>query len=174
MANANATNKIEVLAFGHALIEGERGARGGKPSKDSVWGFAMVRGTLVTFGGRRNGTLRFKAFPKNGMDKVLALHEVKKVGSDKGFAYTFIDDAAQRETLFPGLVDAISKGFMKATIAKKVNRLEFAEKLPKFKKPNPKKVFAFPTQASVAHAAAQAAKVARREARAAKKEVAAA
>jgi hypothetical protein len=156
MANAN----VEILGFGHALIEGDRGARGGKPSKDSVWGFALVRGALVTFGGRRGGALRFKAFKKTDLETVQAQWEVKKAGSDKGFSYTAIEDEAAREALFPDLIGAVSKGYVKATIGKKINRRALEPAAPKFKAPNPKKVFAFPTQASVAAAAHAAAKAA--------------
>lgn len=163
MANAN----VEILGLGHALIAGERGERGGAPSKDSVWGFATVRGALVTFGGRRGGVLRFKAFKKTDLEKVQAQWEVKKAGSDKGFAYESIEDADARETLFPGLIDAISKGYTKATIAKKINRRELVPQAPKYKAPNPKKVFAFPTAASVADAAAKAEKAAKKAAKAA-------
>jgi hypothetical protein len=152
--------KVELLGFGHALIEGDRGARGGKPSKDSVWGFALVDNKLVTFGGRRGGVLRYKAFPKDALELVQAQWQVKQEGSDKGFGYTVIESDEARETLVPNLIETIGKGYYKAVFDKKVNNRATKPQAPKYKAPNPKKVFAFPTQASVAHVAAEAAKAA--------------
>jgi hypothetical protein len=165
--------KIEIVRVGHALVAGKRGDNGGAPSKDSVFGIALINfgvvTTLATFGGRRGGMLRFKTYKKADMDKVLAFYtDVKLTGKDKGFAYKDLDAAARDEVLGADFADTLGKMFHKASTNKKLNTRETAKgaeakaakapKAPKYKAPDPKKVFAFPTQASIA--AAQAAKLA--------------
>lgn len=53
--------KIEILAHGHAYLAGARGEAGGAPSKDSIWGVAKIGRDLITYSGRREGVLKFKA-----------------------------------------------------------------------------------------------------------------
>ena len=83
---------VQVLKVGHALVQGARGAAGGAPSKDSVYGVALVQGNLVTFGGRRGGTLRFKTYRKADTAKVLATFDTKLVKAQGGFNYTEVQE----------------------------------------------------------------------------------
>jgi hypothetical protein len=158
--------KVEILRVGHALIAGKRGDNGGAPSKDSVFGVAKVQGNLVTFGGRRGGMLRFKTYKKDALESVLAFYAKKLTGKDKGFAYKDLDAAAQVETLGADFEANLGKMFYKAMGNGKLNTRSTKPQAPKYKAPNPKKVFAFPTQASVAAAAAAAEKAAKKAAKA--------
>jgi dihydroxyacetone kinase-like predicted kinase len=160
--------KIEILNVGHALIAGARGEAGGAPSKDSIFGVAIIAGNkLVTFGGRRNGMQKFKAYPMTQKATQLERYAFKLTGKDKGFAYTDLDAAAQAELLGATFADDLAAMYYKNEQKKNVNRRAFEKVVPKYKAPNPKKVFPFPTTASVAHAAAQAAKAAKKAAKAA-------
>jgi hypothetical protein len=150
--------QVEIIKVGHALVEGDRGARGGKPSKDSIWGIANVSGVLLTFSGRRGAqVLKYKTRPKAELDTVLALFDEKLAGKDvKGIQYTEIVGTDAQEALVPGLAAQIGKGYHAAKAAGKLNtnatakKPAKAEKVVKAKKVDPKKVSAFPTAASVA------------------------
>ena len=119
MANA----KIEILKVGHALVEGERGEKGGKPSKDSVWGIAMIGQKIVKFYGRRGGKLRFKVEPKGTMDDAIALFEKKLVGKDvKGIKYVDVSSAKGIKETCPNIREDVAKGYALAVREGKVNR----------------------------------------------------
>lgn len=169
MAKAQAQLKIEILVVGHALIAGARGEKGGAPSKDSLFGLAIIAGNkLVTFGGRRGGMQKFKAYPMAQKEAQIERYkEGKLTTKEKGWAYTDLDAAAQVELLGEGFAQDLAKMYNLNEQKKNVNRRAFekaAPAAPKYKAPNPKKVFAFPTQASVAAAAAEAEKAAKKAA----------
>jgi len=151
--------KVTILGLGHALIAGSRGDRGGKPSKDSVWGFAQVDNVLLSFGGRRGGVLRYKTFKKTEMDKLEAQWLVKQAGSDKGFAYVAIEGDVARDTLIPNLGEVIGKGYYKSAFLGKLNTRNTKGGAPK--KVDATKVFEFPTAKSMAAKAKAAAKAAK-------------
>lgn len=113
---------VQILKVGHALIQGERGEKGGAPSKDSVWGVATVQGNVVVFWGRRNGKLRFKTEKRENLPKVLAVFEAKVAGKHKGFAYEDIsDDTARIDALLPDLAVNVGKTFYKDMGCGKLN-----------------------------------------------------
>jgi hypothetical protein len=150
MANVN------VLKIGHALVAGERGDKGGKPSKDSIWGVAMINDRVLSFSGRRNAAvLRFKTHRKADLEALMALYALKLEGKDvKGIQYTDIVGDAMQETLVPGLVERISKGYNKA---KRDGKLDIRSTTPAAKvvpvavvEVDTSKVFVFPTSASMA------------------------
>jgi hypothetical protein len=114
--------KVEIIKLGHALIEGERGEKGGKPSKDSVWGIAYVGNALVKFYGRRGGKLRFKTEKKAALDEALALFEEKLAGKDvKGIKYVDVSSAKGIKETCPSIVEDVSKGYYAAVREGKVN-----------------------------------------------------
>lgn len=177
MANA----KIAILKVGHALVAGERGEKGGAPSKDSVFGVAEImmfgKPQLVTFGGRRGGMQKFKAYPAAEKDLQLARYEQKTVKAAGGFAYTdlVVDSDAYVEVLGANFAETLHKMYTVNFSKKNVNRRAFdkapAAKAPKAatveakpaaKKASSKKAkavepvqaaWAWPTSASVAAAA---------------------
>lgn len=119
MANA----KIEIVRLGHALIEGERGEKGGKPSKDSVWGIALISEKIVKFYGRRNGKLRFKVERKGTMDEAIELFNKKLAGKDvKGIQYVDISSAKAIKETCPTIREDVAKGYSLAVREGKVNR----------------------------------------------------
>jgi hypothetical protein len=63
--------KVELQALGHCTFKGTRGESGGAPSKNSLWGVAFIGGTLVTFGGRVGGNMRFKTHKKADLPAVM-------------------------------------------------------------------------------------------------------
>jgi hypothetical protein len=107
---------VQILKVGHALVQGERGEKGGKPSKDSIWGVMVVNDRLLTFSGRRNAvTLKFKTHRKADMENVLALYAQKLEGKDvKGTQYVDIAGEAAQELLVPGLMERLNKGYLTA------------------------------------------------------------
>lgn len=68
---------VQILAAAHFYSEGSRGARGGAPSNDKVWGIAKVGSTLVRFWGRRGGKMKFKT-EINGMPHELLNEKLAK------------------------------------------------------------------------------------------------
>ena len=127
MANA----KIEILKVGHALVEGERGEKGGAPSKDSVFGVAEImmfgKPQLVTFGGRRGGMQKFKAYPAAEKEAQLARFEQKTVKAAGGFAYTelAVDSDAYVEVLGANFAETLHKMYTVNFSKKNVNRRAF-------------------------------------------------
>jgi hypothetical protein len=115
--------KVTIVKVGHALIAGERGEKGGKPSKDSIWGIAQVDNVLLSFSGRRNAVvLKYKTHPKADADKLQELFALKLEGKDvKGIPYTEIAGEAAIEALIPNLVERIGKGYYASTFAGKVD-----------------------------------------------------
>lgn len=107
---------VQILKVGHALVQGARGDAGGAPSKDSVFGVALIQGNLVTFGGRRGGVLRFKTYRKTDISSVLAKFDGKTVKAQGGFAYK---DVTNTDSLVTG--DALAKMFYKAMANRKLN-----------------------------------------------------
>jgi hypothetical protein len=117
--------KVEILKVGHAMFLGARGEAGGAPSKDSVFGVAVVQGTVLTFGGRRGGTLRFKTYKKDELEAQLARFDKKLAGRPFGknvdATYNLLDAAAQAELLGADFATQLGKGFYAATFNKKLN-----------------------------------------------------
>lgn len=116
---------VQILKVGHAYVAGTRGAKGGAPSKDSIWVVAMIANTLVKAFGRRDGTLRFKTEPKAKLNDVLAMYERKltvpfKDQAGNAVTYTEVKDD-QIETLVPGLAARLHKDYYAAQNAGKLN-----------------------------------------------------
>ena len=120
---ANTKALVEVIKFAHFYNEGFRGAMGGAPSNDKVWGIAKINGTLVNFWGRRNGTLKFKTFLKSQEAKVLAKYAEKIGGrTDGGDIYTPMSpDSALVKALTPKLTADITKFYYTAMSTGKLN-----------------------------------------------------
>lgn len=115
---------VQILCVGRALVQGARGARGGAPSKDSVWGAAVVDNALVKFFGRTGGVMRFKTEPLSNKDAVLATFQNKLTTPFKttgGEPVTYTDVTSTADDLIPNLAAVVGKGFYKARSAGKVN-----------------------------------------------------
>lgn len=115
---------VQILACGRALVQGARGARGGAPSKDSIWGVAQIDNALVKFFGRTGGILRYKTEPMSAKEETLALFQTKLTKPFKttdGEQVVYNDVTATAEELVPGLGEQVRKGFYKARSAGKVN-----------------------------------------------------
>lgn len=102
--------QVEVLRFCAFYNEGIRGAVGGAPKNDKVWGIAKVGTTLVTFWGRRNGALRFKTqlnTPANQTDLVTQFAQrcSNRRNRDR---YSPISNLEMRDALCPNLVGQIT------------------------------------------------------------------
>lgn len=111
---------IQILALGHALVEGTRGEQGGAPSKNSIWGVAQIDDRLVTFSGRMNAKiLRYKEFPASKKNEVMAMFADKQAG--RGMEYRYVDITEAHEQEVPGLVRQINIGFFQALAENKVN-----------------------------------------------------
>lgn len=127
MANA----KIAILKVGHALVAGERGEKGGAPSKDSIFGVAEImmfgKPQLVTFGGRRGGMQKFKAYPATEKEAQLARYEQKTVKAAGGFAYAdvVVDSEQFVELLGAGFAETLHKMYTVNFSKKNVNRRAF-------------------------------------------------
>jgi hypothetical protein len=139
--------KVEIIKLGHAHHKGERGEKeGGAPSKDSVWGIAFVGGSLVTFGGRKGGKLRFKARRKADLPAVIDQFNNEKItgypfGKNLDCRYTEIDPAKCNE-LVEGMEEQISKHYYAAVKAGTINKRATeaapkAEAAPKVKADKP-------------------------------------
>lgn len=115
---------VQIIAVGHAFHSGARGDAGGAPSKDSVFGLALIQGNLVSFGGRRNGVLRFKTYKKAELNTQRERFEKKMAGSPFGknveAAYELLTGPA-RDVMLPGLEEKVGAGFYKAMANKKLN-----------------------------------------------------
>lgn len=98
----NTKSVVEVLAFGHCYSEGERGAQGGAPSNDKVWGIARIDGKLVTFNARRLGKLSFKTAFGHELPKLEAKFREKQDVTRKD-AYVAVKSPAMINTLWPTL-----------------------------------------------------------------------
>jgi hypothetical protein len=122
---------VQILKVGHALVQGARGEKGGAPSKDSLFGVAQITqgvvSSLVTFGGRRGGFLRFKTYPKASADAVMAKFDAKLVKAQGGFNYTDVT-ANAAELLGADFADKLLVNFRAASNAKKVNTRATAKK----------------------------------------------
>lgn len=108
--------KVEVLEFCAFYREGVRGAYGGAPQNDKVWGIARVEKTLVTFWGRRNGVLRFKTqanTPANHTDLMMqfASRCSNRRSRDR---YTPVSNLSMRDLLCPDLQGQISRHYYSA------------------------------------------------------------
>lgn len=113
--------KIEILKVGHALVQGVRGAKGGAPSKDSIWGIAFVQGNLIKFFGRRGGVLRYKTQRRVDLPEALAMFEDKLSGKGQNYQYVDVSNQSQYNELIPGLDALVSTGYYKAMANKKLN-----------------------------------------------------
>jgi hypothetical protein len=118
--------QVEIIRLGHALVDGERGEKGGKPSKDSVWGLAYIGAgkgqRLVKFYGRRGGKLRFKTEKRTELDAALELFALKLEGKDvKGIQYVDITSAKAIKQTCPTIMEDVAKGFAAAQKEGKVN-----------------------------------------------------
>lgn len=121
MTQAQNTSNVQILKVGHALVEGVRGAQGGAPSKDSVWGIATIQGNVVAFSGRRGGALRFTTHKKVEIDSLHAKWERKVTGKDKWFSYKDITNSDQLDELLPNLKETVKKQFYTAMAKRKLN-----------------------------------------------------
>jgi hypothetical protein len=118
--------KIEIIGLAHATFNGTRGEAGGAPSKDSIFGLALIQGNVVTFGGRRGGTLRFKTYKKDQLEAQKARYNAKLSGNPFGkhidAHYTPVADTVKAELLGTDFdVEVVGRGFYKAMSAKKLN-----------------------------------------------------
>jgi hypothetical protein len=117
--------KVEILGVGHAMFLGARGEAGGAPSKDSIFGIARIQGNLVSFGGRRGGTLRFKTYKKDELEAQTARFNAKLGGKPFGAKidahYTQVTEAAMTELLGDDFAEKLGKNFYKAMGNKKLN-----------------------------------------------------
>jgi hypothetical protein len=104
--------KIELVVAAHFFNEGERGARGGAPSNDKVWGLVRIQGTLVRFWGRRNGALEFKT-EINGVPHDLLRAKLAKGYEEMGNNY--------RAILTPHLESNIPSQYFRALSTGRVN-----------------------------------------------------
>lgn len=126
--------KIAILKVGSAQVAGERGEKGGALSKDSVFGVAEImmfgKPQLVTFGGRRGGMQKFKAYPATEKEAQLARYEQKTVKAAGGFNYTDIEVNSERfvELFGADFADALHKMYTVNFSKKKVNRRAFEKK----------------------------------------------
>jgi hypothetical protein len=115
---------VQILAVGRALVQGARGVRGGAPSKDSVWGVAMVDKNLVKFFGRTGGVLRYKTESSKNKDAAMAMFQdklTKPFKTNGGEPVVYSDVTATFNDVIPGLAEIVGKGFYKATFDRKVN-----------------------------------------------------
>lgn len=110
------TATVEILGFGHAYNEGERGMAGGAAQNDKIWGYGRVGNTLVSFWGRRGGALRFKTFFASEKAEVEAIY-ASKVKSK----YIAIRNESMMETLRPGLKEGIIAAYYSAMSKGKLN-----------------------------------------------------
>lgn len=103
-------NNVEIVKFAAFYNEGFRGnVLGQAPQNDKVWGLAKVRGHLVAFWGRRNGTLKIKPYYSNfeALDKF----NEKIGGRKKGDIYTAISNPDMIRTLSPRLLSDVASAF---------------------------------------------------------------
>lgn len=111
MARKINASAIAILALGHAFVEGERGAAGGAPSKNSIWGVARVNKELVTFSGRINGKLRIKVETSSEAD-LMHMFKAKKAGLGMSYSYTDITKKAGK--LVPDLTERLVADYNEA------------------------------------------------------------
>lgn len=119
---------VEFKAVGHALVQGARGAAGGAPSKDSVWGVAVVSGVTVVFYGRRNGTLSFQTVKKADVEATMEKFG-RKVAATDGKDYAYADVTANYAATIEGLAERVGKGYHAAKQAKKLNLVRRTKKV---------------------------------------------
>lgn len=105
-------SQVQILAVGHALLAGPRGEAGGAPSKDSIWGFAQVGRSLVSFSGRRGGKLKFWKENSKDLAALQAKFKEKKAGISVTVAYK--DVTKKFEKVDPTLIERIDQGFKDA------------------------------------------------------------
>jgi hypothetical protein len=117
---------IQIIGLAHAMFNGVRGEAGGAPSKDSIFGLALIQGNVVTFGGRRGGTLRFKTYKKTELEAQTTRFAGKLGGNPFGknvaACYTQVTDVAVRNELVGADFEAkLVTAFYKAMANKKLN-----------------------------------------------------
>ena len=117
--------KVQLIGVAHAMFLGARGEAGGAPSKDSIFGLALIQGNLVSFGGRRGGTLRFKTYKKAELEAQTARFNAKLSGKPFGANidahYNLVSEAAMPELLGADFAEKMAKNFYKAMANKKLN-----------------------------------------------------
>lgn len=111
MARKINASAIAILALGHAFVEGERGAAGGAPSKNSIWGVARVNKELVTFSGRINGKLRIK-IETSSEDDLMQMFKAKKAGL--GMSYSYADITKKAAKAVPDLMERLVADYNEA------------------------------------------------------------
>jgi hypothetical protein len=122
----NIMANVQILGLAHAMFNGVRGEAGGAPSKDSIFGIALVQGNLISFGGRRGGTLRFKTYKKTERDAQTARFTKKLSGNPFGknidAHYTQVNDAVVMAELVGADFEAkLATAYYKAMANKKLN-----------------------------------------------------
>ena len=117
--------KVQLIGVAHAMFLGARGEAGGAPSKDSIFGLALIQGNVVTFGGRRGGTMRFKTYKKVELEAQTARFNAKLSGKPFGAKidahYTQVIEGAMTELLGADFAEKLGKNFYKAMANKKLN-----------------------------------------------------
>ncbi len=127
---------IQIIGLAHAMFNGARGDNGGAPSKDSIFGLCLIQGNVVTFGGRRDGTLRFKTYKKPELEAQTDRFNAKLSGNPFGknipACYTQVTDVAVRNELVGAdFEEKLVKGFYKAMANKKLNTYSRKPKVAK-------------------------------------------
>lgn len=123
--------KVDLQALGHCTFPGKRGEAGGAPSKDSLWGVAFIGGNLVTFGGRRGGTMRFKSVKKVDLPAAMTQFQEKQTGFpfSKKIDARYTDVTANAAEYIPDLEKTLAAGYYAAMKADKVNTRATAKKV---------------------------------------------
>jgi hypothetical protein len=117
--------KLQIIGLAHATFLGARGEAGGAPSKDSIFGLALIQGNVVSFGGRRGGTLRFKTYKKTELEAQTARFSKKLGGKPFGAKidahYVVVADEAKAGLLGEDFDAKLVANFYKAMGNKKLN-----------------------------------------------------
>lgn len=101
------SKQIEVIKFAAFYNEGARGLSGGAAKNDKVWLLARVNGVLMSFWGRRNGTLKSKVW--GSMFEAMSKFEEKTGTRKSGDIYTAMAPTSPMvKSLCPNLIADIS------------------------------------------------------------------
>lgn len=93
-------NTVNLIKFAHFYNEGARGATGGAPQNDKIWGVVSILGGTFTFFGRRTGKLTLN---RVSLPEALAKFEEKTGGRRSGDVYTQVSNLSMIDTLAPNL-----------------------------------------------------------------------
>lgn len=115
--------QVQIIKLAHFYKEGDRGAKGGAPKNDKIWGMAKIGNTLVAFWGRRGGTLTFKTYLKSQERELIAKYLEKTGMRTSGDVYTPINNPSMRDLLVPGLTENMITDYFRAMGKGKLNTL---------------------------------------------------